>query len=169
MYQILFYILAILSVVGAFGMITRRNPMISAAFLTISMASIAGLFALLSAPLLAVLQLLISAGAIIVLFIFVIMMVDYRKEEARQRVIQFGRVLGSAAAVYLVIVLALSILKPPFIAAPLTGEAFEMPETLGRLLISEFMIPFELTGALLLSAVIAVIIIIKRGKEGRGA
>ncbi|MBT3181191.1 MAG: NADH-quinone oxidoreductase subunit J [Deltaproteobacteria bacterium] len=167
MYQILFYILAVLAVSGAFGMITRKNPIVSVAFLTISMVSIAGLFALLSAPFLAVLQLMISAGAVIVLFVFVIMIVDYRREESRRRVIQFGRVLGSAAVIYLVIVLALSILKPPFIAAPLTGEAFEMPETLGRLLISEFMIPFELTGVLLLSAAVAVILMVKRGEGER--
>lgn len=162
MYQILFYILGTVAVVSALSMVVQSNSMMSAISLVIFMLSISGLFALLSAPFLAVVWVMAMAGAVMVLMAFVINMVDSPRDGRRKRVIRFGRVIGAIFASYMAIVFAIAILRPPFLRAPLTGEAFESASTLGRVLFSKYVATFELSAVLLLAAAVAAAVLLKR-------
>jgi len=162
MYPILFYILATVAVVAALALITRTNPLMSAVSLVVCLLSISGLFALLSAPILAVMWVLIMAGSVTMLFTYAIFMVDPNPNAGRRRIIHFGRILGAISAAYLAIVVAIAIMRPPFVDAPLTGEAFESASTLGRMIFSGYMVPFELAGILLFVAAVAAVIMLRR-------
>ncbi|HEY9724349.1 MAG TPA: NADH-quinone oxidoreductase subunit J, partial [Oscillatoriaceae cyanobacterium] len=81
MSPILFYLLSALSIVSAFVMVSRRHPLPAATALVLCFVGLAGLFALLQAPLLAVLQILVYAGAIMALVVFVIMLLNVRDED----------------------------------------------------------------------------------------
>src|SRR5258706_8164217 len=100
MQDYLFYIFAALTVICGALIILNRNPINSAMFLVLSIASMAGLFVLLHAFFLAAIQVLVYAGAVMVLFLFVIMMLDLKAEE-RRKVNLFGGVTGvlSVAAI----------------------------------------------------------------------
>ena len=161
----IFYILAASAIFSAILAITRRSPLMSALMLALALLSVSGIFALLAAPLVAALQILISAGAVMVLFIFVIMLVDLGEESSRRRVVSFARILGAAAAGYLALILALAIWKPPFLEAPAGGPSYEAPLTLAQYLTGRYAMPFELSGVMLLAAAIAAVMLSK--SEGR--
>ena len=82
METLLFWLLAVIALIAAASMIIQRNPVHSALFLIITLLCLAGLFLLLSAHFLAVIQIIVYAGAIMVLFLFVIMLLDIRRVEA---------------------------------------------------------------------------------------
>lgn len=163
--SILFLILAAFAVVSAVIMVTRRSPFISAVWLIGCLLSVAGIFALLSAPLLAVLQVLIAAGAVMILIVFVVMLVDLGKDSFKVRAVSFGRIIGMVAAAYLAFVLVIAIWKPPFIDAPSSGETYEAPATLSAMLLGRYAVPFELAGVLLLVAVVAAVALAKKAKR----
>lgn len=165
METILFYILAGVALFAAAAAITRRSPLMSAVWLVIALLSAAGIFALLAAPLIAALQVLIAAGAVMVLFLFVIMLVDLSEERLRRRLISFGRVLGAIAAGYLALILALAILKPPYEGAPASGASYEAPETIAGMMMGRYAVPFELAGVMLLVAAVAAVVLVKRRSE----
>lgn len=160
--MILFYSLAFVAVAAALLVITRVNPLMSALMLIVCFLATAGIFALLGSVFLAVIQILLYAGAIMVLFIFVIMLVHTEASELKTRVMTFGKILGAAAAVYLAIVLGIAAWRPPFTAAPGVGESFTSPVTLGRQLITQFVLPFEILSVLLLIAIVGAIVLAKK-------
>lgn len=168
METILFYTMAGLAVLSALATITRRGTLMSALWLVACLVAVAGIFALLNAPFLAALQLLISAGAVMVLFLFVVMLVDLGREGRRERMISFGRILGAMASGYLALILALAIWKPPFLTAPASGPAYETPLTLAQILFSRYAAPFELAGVMLLVAAVAAIVLAKKPEEREG-
>lgn len=163
--SILFYILAAATIIAALAAITRVNAVMSAVWLVVCLMAAAGIFALLNAPFLAVFQVLIAAGAVMVLFLFVLMLVDEGPEGARARVINFGKVLGALSAAYLGIVLLIAALKSPSQMKPVSGEAFESPLTLGQILFSKYALPFELAGVLLLVAAVAAVVLAKKERS----
>lgn len=162
---IVFYILALFSVIAAVAVITRANPLMSAIWLVACLLAVAGIFALLASPLISVLQVLIAAGAVMVLFLFVVMLVDVGAEGLRARAISFGKVLGAIAAGYLGIVLALAIVRHPYTGAPLSGEAYESPVTLADMMLGRYAVPFELAGVLLLVSAVAAIVLAKKERS----
>jgi NADH-quinone oxidoreductase subunit J len=164
MTEILFYIFAALAVVAAVLAISRAKPLMSALWLMMCFLALAGLFALLAAPLLAALQVLISAGAVIVLILFVVMLVDPGSENVRPRLIRFGKILGAAAAAYLAIVMAIAVAAPPFVEAPATGDYYQSTLTVSLFVVNRYAVPFELAGVLLLAATVAAIAM---GKKDR--
>ena len=168
METILFYVLAASALFSALLTVTRRSPLMSAIWLVVSLLSVAGIFGMLGAPFLAALQVLISAGAVMVLFLFVIMLVDSGRESARPRLISFGRVLGAAASGYLALILILAIWKPPFIEAPMSGASYEAPLTLAFIVVGRYAVIFELAGVMLLVAAVAAIALAGRGSTDRG-
>lgn len=165
---IIFYLIAVMVVFSAAAVITRANPLMSAVWLIVCLIFVAVIFALLQAPFLAVLQVLISAGAVMVLFIFVIMLVDLEAGRLRARWINFAKVLGFAAAAYLAAVFAIAIMRPPFQEAPLSGDFYESPLSLSNLLLSRYVVSFELAGILLLAATVGAIVIAKKRPEVGG-
>jgi NADH-quinone oxidoreductase subunit J len=164
---ILFVILASAAVVTAVLVILQRNPMVSAIFLILTLFCLAGIYLLLNAPFLAAIQLLVYAGAIMVLFLFVIMLLNLEKE---QKIITRHR-LQKIFGVFLGLVLLVQI-GSVFHSIFLTGEKGFFPpdkvaalgntEVVARLLFTDFLLPFEITSVLLLVAIIGAIILAKR-------
>jgi NADH-quinone oxidoreductase subunit J len=164
---ILFVILAAVTVVTALLVILQRNPVASAIFLIMTFFSLAGIYLLLEAPFLAAIQILVYAGAIMVLFLFVIMLLNLEKE---RKVITPNR-LQKIFGIFLGIVLMAQI-GMVFQSVLLTGEkggflpekvaALGNTEVVARLLFTDFLLPFEITSVLLLVAIIGAIILAKR-------
>ena len=158
MQDILFYIFAALTIVCGALIILIRNPGNSAMFLVLSIASMAGLFVLLQAFFLAAVQVLVYAGAVMVLFLFVIMLLDL-KEEQRRKIKTFGAVTGiiSVAAIGFIF------WRCDF-ASSLPGAAMIEGGTiaLGKLLFTNYALPFEILSVLLLVAMIGVILLSKK-------
>lgn len=161
--DILFYIFAFLTLVFGFLVVLNpfsRNPVTSAMFLVLTIASLAGLFVLLHAYFLAAIQVLVYAGAVMVLFLFVIMLLDLKAEE-KQKVKVFGAVAGliSVGAILFVFLQSLSRSKL-VVEQTLTLEGGTIP--LGKLLFSQYLLPFEIVSLLLLVAMVGVILLSKK-------
>ena len=157
-----FFILATLCVGSVLGMIISKNQAYNALFLILAFASLGGLFGLLDAPFIAVVQIIIYAGAIMILFIFVIMMVNVREGIPPEKK-KWTLYLSMGLAVVLVIELIFAF-KGAF---SLTGGAMEKsgPTDLGRVLFTEYLYPFEITSILIIAALVGAIVLIKREKE----
>src|SRR3989338_10234900 len=111
METIVFYILGGMAVITALLVVTRVNPISSALWLVVCFFAFAGLFVTLSAHFLAVIQILLYAGAIMVLFIFVIMLLNLREEELKARQLRFSTLLGAGITLYLVVLFLLGFLR----------------------------------------------------------
>ena len=160
-YDIAFYIFSFLTLLCGVLVITKRNPVTSAMCLVLTIVSMAGLFVLLRAYFLAAVQILVYAGAVMVLFLFVIMLLDLR-EEIRRRINKI-RVVAGALAVLAVLAIIMNVIwtAQPGDALPpsnLTGAT----APLGRLLFQNFLLPFEILSLLLLVAMLGVILLSKK-------
>ncbi len=159
----LFFLLAALCVGSVLGMMISRNQAYNALFLILAFAALGGLFGLLEAPFIAVIQIIIYAGAIMVLFIFVIMMINIKKAIPAEKK-KWTLYLSFALAVVLVIELALA-LKGAFIL-PVSTETIEGgPVSLGRLLFTRYIYPFEITSVLIIAALVGAIVLVKKKEE----
>jgi NADH-quinone oxidoreductase subunit J len=163
METILFYLFASMAVLGALLVVGNpfsRNPVTSAMFLVVTMASLAGLFVLLHAFFLAAIQILVYAGAVMVLFLFVIMLLDLKEEERRRvRWTSLAAGLLSVGTILTIFVIRLGGAKPDT-TAPATLEG-QTPE-LGRLLFERYLLPLEIVGVLLLVAMVGVVLLSKK-------
>lgn len=158
----LFYIFGGMAVVTALLMVTRQNPIVSALWLVVCFFAFAVLFLMLDAQFVAVLQILLYAGAIMVLFVFVIMLLNVREEELKSRVLQFSGVLGGLAAIYLVVLFGVGVMKEPLAPFAAVPADFGLVAPIGRLLFTKYLIPFELTSVLLLVAIVGSVVMGKR-------
>jgi NADH-quinone oxidoreductase subunit J len=157
----LFFLLAILSVGSVLGMIISKNQAHNALFLVLAFACLGGLFGLLDAPFIAAVQIIIYAGAIMVLFIFVIMMINLQQgitPERKKRTV----ILSAGLALFLSVELILAI-RGTFGALGRTGESKTgSPTELGRLLFTEYLYPFEITSILIIAALVGAIVLVKK-------
>jgi NADH-quinone oxidoreductase subunit J len=165
--DLLFYLLAALTLGAGILVVANpwsRNPVTSAMFLVVSIVSLAGLFVLLHAFFLAAIQILVYAGAVMVLFLFVIMMLDLKAEE-RRAISRVSLVTG------LVAVGAMAVLLIGGIYGTQPGAGLPPPtlegkvEPLGRMLFTDYLLPFEVLSVLLLVAMVGVILLSR--KESR--
>lgn len=163
-----FYLFAALTLLCAFLVVANplsRNPVTSAMFLVLTIVSMAGLFVLLHAFFLAAVQVLVYAGAVMVLFLFVIMLLDL-KEEQRRRFNAFGVITGLVSVGAIAALFLRSILGGP---APVDASAAAHAPTLegatqplGRMLFTDYLLPFEILSVLLLVAMVGVILLSKK-------
>jgi len=148
--------------VGAvLGMIFSRNPAYSALFVVVVFACTGGFFALLDAPFIAVVQLIIYAGAIMVLFIFVIMMVDVKKGiPPEKKKWTLFCAAGLAVVLFLELTVALKTALSPVVKSgtPAAGS----PADLGELLFTKYLYPFEITSILIIAALVGAIVLVKK-------
>jgi NADH-quinone oxidoreductase subunit J len=160
MQDILFYIFAGLTLGFGLLILVSRNPVTSAMFLVLTLVSLAGLFVLLHAFFLAAIQVLVYAGAVMVLFLFVIMLLDLKAEE-RRRIKTFG-IVGAAVSVGAIGWIFFRSLSdsPLGSSGPPTLEGGTIP--LGRLLFSQYLLPFEIVSVLLLVAMVGVVLLSKQ-------
>lgn len=157
--QIAFYFFAILALLCGVLVILSKNPVNSAMFLVLSIISLAGLFVLLHAFFLAAVQVLVYAGAVIVLFLFVIMLLDLKAEERRKiKAIGAGLGVASVGAIGYVFWHSLAQSSVPTMIGNKEGSTLE----LGRKLFLDYALPFEILSVLLLVAMIGVILLSKK-------
>ncbi len=159
---ILFYVFAGISVVSALSVISFRNSLSSAMSLVVTLFLLACLYILLDAHFLAAMQILVYAGAIMVFFVFVIMMLNLRNDVLAKTHLSFASVLGILMGGYLSAILTL---KLRFLSSPsIEGQELQDYGTIkevGRLLLTRYLIPFELTSILLLIAIVGAVVMAK--------
>ena len=163
MHAALFYLLAILAVAGGLMMVSMRNPLSGAFSLILSLCSLAGLFAMLNAEFIFILQVLVYAGAIMVLIIFTIMLLNLRKEELQEAPVGWMRLLLTATVCAVGAFGAIQVfgaIEPSSVATPVEG--FGNMEAVGRLMLSDWVYPFEVISLILLVAVVGVVLLAKK-------
>lgn len=166
---ILFSVLALIAAVTAVMMITRKNAVISAVFLVLNFFALAGLYLLLNAQFIAVVQVIVYAGAIMVLFLFVLMLLNTETEHKLfidKRGIKFFAILISA---FVFIQLAFLIFKgkPSHTLTPDEAASINAGtiQTIGQQLYTNYLIPFEVAGFLLLATTIGALVLAKKKFE----
>ena len=162
-----FILLSVVSVITAILVIVQPNPVASAIFLIINFFCLAGIYLMLNAQFIAIIQVLVYAGAIMVLFLFVIMLLNLEKEKrivTRNRLLKgVGVLLGLALLVQIGTVFQKVLLEgtkgsfPPEKVASLGNT-----QVVAQLLFTDFLLPFEITSVLLLVAIIGAIMLAKR-------
>ncbi len=160
--DILFYVFAALTLFCGLLVVANpfsRSPVTSAMFLVLTIISMSGLFVLLHAFFLGIVQIIVYAGAVMVLFVFVIMLLDL-KEEDRRRIKSFGLVAGllSVGAILAIFLNSIISAAPPASAPAVEGDT----HALGLLLYTKYTLPFEVISVLLLVAMIGVITLSKK-------
>jgi NADH-quinone oxidoreductase subunit J len=156
-----FLLLAALTVAAALAVVTNRNPVYSALALVSTLALMSCFFIGLEAYLVWALQIVVYAGAIVVLFLFVIMLLNVQREErALPAPGVVAAVAGGAGALALGV--ALAAVRTPLAGMPAVGEGYGSPGHLARRLFTDFLVPFEITSVLLLVAIVGAVVLGKR-------
>jgi NADH-quinone oxidoreductase subunit J len=166
---IFFFVLSLIAIATALGLLLSRNAVYSALFLVLNFVTVAVFYLLLGAPFIAMAQVTVYAGAIMVLFLFVIMLLG-AENLPKAEVLPWQRPLAGVLAVALAIEATFIL----FSRAGLT-EAITPPETaintsnhlqaLGQTLFSDYLLPFEVTSILLLVAMVGAIVLIRKEKR----
>ncbi len=157
---VLFFLLAAVAVAGAVSLILQRHPIHSALSLVVVMMALAALYLLLGAEFIAAVQIIVYAGAIMVLFVFVIMLLNAGEEE-RTNLSRMARYVGLPLGIFLLLQLAYWIAR----AAPAPAAAPVVPagtRRLAMMLFQDFVFPFELTSILILIAILGAIVLAKK-------
>ncbi len=161
----LFWILAAIMVGASLLVVGQRNPMYSVLLLILSFAALSGLYVLLAAPFVAVIQIIIYAGAIMVLFLFVVMLLNVPAEEQERRRLSGGagaRLFGALLAVVLVLELFWALGRVQAAALPAgPGQSGTVLE-IGRRLFRQYTFAFEATSVLILVAMVGSIVLARR-------
>ncbi len=168
---IAFYVLAVVAVVSAFAVIAARNPVHSVLFLILTFFTAAGLFVLLGAEFLAMLLVIVYVGAVAVLFLFVVMMLDVDFAELKQGFLSYmpigaivaGLLLGE---LWLVASAAMSARGAPIDIAPGQPAEVTNAEALGLVLYTDYLLVFQMAGRVLFVAMIGAIVLTLRRRAG---
>ena len=159
-----FYVLATVSVASAVLLVLFRNPVYSALSLVATLFAVAGLFVLLNAYFLAAVQIIVYAGAVMVLFLFVIMLLNLGHPEALEPMT--GTYRRAAVLLLGVLLMAqLSAIGVRQLRSPVVDNELLLSEnvsTIGKLLYTDFVFPFEIASLILLVALIGVVVLVKR-------
>jgi NADH-quinone oxidoreductase subunit J len=165
--QILFYCFASGGVVSALLMITRRNPIISALWLITNFFCLAGLYLTLHAQFIAIIQILVYAGAIMVLFVFVIMLLNLGDEERLRERFSWRKVaaggIGGGLAMELTYIVMIR--SDSSSINPVQATNVGTVEAIGRQIFTRFLFPFEVTSFLLTAAIVGAIVLAKKKLE----
>jgi NADH-quinone oxidoreductase subunit J len=165
-----FYLFAAVVVGSAFMVIAARNPVHSVLYLILAFFNAAGLFLLMGAEFLAMILVVVYVGAVAVLFLFVVMMLDVDFAELREGFLQYlpvGALVGLIVLIELIMVVggwAISSEAPRLIAEKMP-EGITNTEALGRVLYTDYLLFFQLAGMVLLVAMIGAIVLTLRHKE----
>jgi NADH-quinone oxidoreductase subunit J len=166
MHLILFILFAGLCLAGAINLLLQSHPINSALSLIVVMTSLAVLYLLLGAEFLAAAQIIVYAGAIMVLFTFVVMLLNAGREEHTlgSRV---ARVVGFPAVVVLLGIVATVILKAQGLGAAGLNDGITSTEDLSKVLFTELLLPFEVTSVLILIAILGAVALARHGHGER--
>ena len=161
--QIIFYILATITLSTAFLTIYSKNPIHSAIYLVICFFSIAGHYLLFNAQFLAVVHIIVYSGAIMILFLFTIMLMNLNKEDEvhKPRITRLGAIV--VFCLLSVVMIAIFINSKTIMGEyDMTGEDYQSIKKLGKVLLNEYMVPFEFASILLLVAMIGTVLLSKK-------
>jgi NADH-quinone oxidoreductase subunit J len=165
METILFYVFGVLALVAAISVVAQTRVIYSAISLIICLCAVAALYLLLEAPFIAAVQVIVYAGAIMVLFLFVIMLLDPFSSALlrdKKKYLAYAAAVLGAAALALILPL-LNAYKPLLTPRnPETGAGVGTAGNIGQVLFSEYLLPFELTSVLILVAIIGVVVLARR-------
>ena len=162
--DIIFYLFATVTLLGAIGVVASRNQVHSVLFLVLTFFSTAGLFVLLEAEFLAAILVMVYMGAVAVLFLFVVMMLDVDFSELREQALQH---LPLGLTIGLVLMIELGVILSRVHVAPETAGGAEVSNTLelGKILYTKFIYPFEVASLILLVALIGAVVLTLRDRK----
>jgi NADH:ubiquinone oxidoreductase subunit 6 (chain J) len=161
----LFIVFATLAVLGAVGLVLFRHPMNGAMSFVVTLISLAGLYALLSAKLIFALQLIVYAGAIMSMIIFIIMFLNIQPNDLPKEEMKLFSILGGGIVVVPIGLFLAKIVKSlPVHSTEIMGNSFGSVNEIGLLLFRDWLIPFEIVSILLLVSLIGAVIL--AGKRG---
>jgi NADH-quinone oxidoreductase subunit J len=158
---IVFFILAAVAVLGAVSLILQRHPIRCALSLIVVMVALAGLYLLQGAELVAAIQIIVYAGAIMVLFVFVIMLLNAGEEE-HTNLSRMARYAGLPLGFFLLLQLAWWVGRGTSGMATAASSSPAMTRNVSKLLFTDFLLPFELTSILILVAILGAVVLAKR-------
>ena len=161
LHQVLFFIFAAICVAGALNLLFQRHPINSALSLIVVMGSLAVLYLLLGAEFVAAIQVIVYAGAIMVLFVFVIMLLNAGEEE-RSDGSRVAAVLGYPAVAVLVGLAAWAVVRSSGSAGLKLGGFIGSTEGVGNLLFRGFLLHFEVTSVLILIAIMGAVVLARK-------
>lgn len=166
---IFFFLLAFIAVVTALGMLLSRSAVYSALYLVVNFVSVAIFYLLLDAPFIALSQIAVYAGAIMVLFLFVIMLIGLETlgGELNWRQMLWPLVMGVILLIQGVFLVLQRVGRDVYIGQ--TGTTLADPALMARVLFNDYLLPFQLTAVLLLVAMIGAIVLSKREKPATEA
>lgn len=164
MQLLIFYIFSLGAVLSATLMVTNIKPVTAAMNLIMTMFFLAGIYVLLDAHLIAALQIIVYAGAIMVLFLFVILLLNIHEKEGatarRKVVLQFGSI--AIVGTLFIVIAKLAAVEPALVTAADAASPFGTTKTVGKLLFTDYILPFEIASFLLLAAIVGAVILAKR-------
>jgi NADH-quinone oxidoreductase subunit J len=161
--QILFFIFAALAVAGALNLLAQKHPIASALSLIVVMGSLAAEYLLLGAEFVAAIQVIVYAGAIMVLFVFVIMLLNAGVEEIGGKASRVALIFGFPAMLALGILLAWVLVKhDPANTAVGVGAMYGPARAIAQQLFRPFLLPFEITSVLILIAIMGAVVLARR-------
>jgi NADH-quinone oxidoreductase subunit J len=162
--EIVFYVLAIGGIISALLVITRRNPIISALFLILNFFCLAGIYLTLHAQFIAVIQIFVYAGAIMVLFVFVIMLLNLGDASKLKDNFSWKKVTAGGIGFGILMEIVYIFLIQTGTSAIDANRATEIGtvEAIGKVLFTRFLFPFEITSLLLTMAIVGAIVLAKK-------
>jgi NADH-quinone oxidoreductase subunit J len=166
-----FYVFAAVAVVSGVLVVANRNPVYSVLFLILTFFNAAGLFVLLGAEFLAMMLVVVYVGAVAVLFLFVVMMLDINFAELRQGVVRYawiGAIIGIILVAEIIFVVSSGAMSPAVnaLAGSPTPADISNTEALGNILYTDYFYLFQAAGVVLLIAMIGAIVLTHREREG---
>jgi NADH-quinone oxidoreductase subunit J len=161
--MVLFYLFASVAVLASILVVGQRNAMYSVLLLIASFGGLSGLYILLEAPFVAVVQIIVYAGAIMVLFLFVVMLLNVGRESAAAPVTSGTRRLGTLLVIGFGVELAWALSRPPVAAV---GPVATTVQEIGARLFTQFGFAFEITAVLTLVAMLGAVVLTRRGPKG---
>jgi NADH-quinone oxidoreductase subunit J len=163
---IIFCVLSAVTLATAFMTIFSKNPIHSALYLVVCFFSIAGHYLLLNSQFLAIVHVIVYSGAIMILFLFTIMLMNLNKEDEvhKPRITRLGAVV--CFCLMCLVLIAIFINSKPIVGPyDTTGTDYQSIKVLGKVLLNEYMVPFEFASILLLTAMIGTVLLSKKEKS----
>jgi NADH-quinone oxidoreductase subunit J len=162
--QILFWVLSVVAVFSALMVVISKNPVYSVLWLIVTFFSISGHYILLNAQFLAIVNIIVYAGAIMVLFLFVIMLMNLNKDTEPQKN-KWLKLAGAVAGGCLLLVLVAALRNTQKNMTELGTGDIGLIQNLGKILFNEYVVPFEISSILFLSAMVGAVVIGKREEK----
>lgn len=162
----IFYILSAITLGSALMTILSRNPIHSAIWLVVCFFSVAGHYAMFNAQFLAMVHLIVYSGAIMILMLFTVMMMNFNKEKQiqKKKMVVFAGVISLCLIGY-VLLAALLKAQPTIQEYYVSGQDYQSIKVLGKVLMEDYVIPFEMAAILLLVSMIGAVLLSKKDKS----